>query len=762
MWLKWFPWRQVVSRFARSHGIVDPVELLARLERLAQPVEVKEPLEILRAGIVFHSRGLMNSAAIQHNLDWVWPYWVERQYDPKDVSFVPRAFSLTHINLTHRNWTAIGLPDCDEIPIVDPRGLVTPFWDGWSLDAWLMDDAGTMILPSRHDRVEQRLDIHGGVAVLTDCLGKDLALRCRAEVALREGVPVCTLTVSAQSVRPATLALALRPYNPEGVSFVRRIERDDERPGWRVDDRHSVHFDAEPARYLFSNYHAGDVLLRLGEPDRDSHADCSVGLATAAALFDVRPEKQREVRAEIPLAERPGKGKRARWASLPTWSEALAGHCRLSVPDRRFVHLYDAAVRSVVLHSPGEVYPGPYTYKRFWFRDCAFILHALLCLGLEERVERVLDTFPDRQHGDGFFFSQETEWDSNGEALWIMWRFAQLSGHPPKRAWRSAIRRGAQWIIDKRLSAALDVPHAGLMPAGFSAEHLGPSDYYYWDDFWALGGLHAAAEMMTTVGQPRLAARFNEAAVDLARSIDRSLEQAARRIGRPAMPASPYRRLDSGAIGSLAAGYPLALYAPDDARLRDTVEFLLEDCFVDGCFFQDMIHSGLNPYLTLHTAQVLLRAGDDRARALVREIAARASPTAQWPEAIHPQTGGGCMGDGHHVWASAEWLLMARSLFVREEGDGLVLASGVFPEWLDMGEPLAFGPTPTSHGSVSLRIAPERTRASESAGPVRIVVFWEGRWRGDPPAIEVRLPGWKPVRAAQGEDRVVLERVDSK
>ena len=122
MWLRWFPWKQLVSRAARSRGLVDPVKLLARLESFAQPLEMKEPLEFLRAGMVFHARGLLNTGAIQHNLDWIWPFWVERQYDPRDEAFIPRAFSLTHVNLTHRNWTAVGIPDFDELPIVDPEG----------------------------------------------------------------------------------------------------------------------------------------------------------------------------------------------------------------------------------------------------------------------------------------------------------------------------------------------------------------------------------------------------------------------------------------------------------------------------------------------------------------------------------------------------------------------------------------------------------------------------------------------------------------
>ena len=47
-----------------------------RLRGFSQQSEVGEPIELLRAGMLFHARGLVNTKAIQHYLDWVWPYWV--------------------------------------------------------------------------------------------------------------------------------------------------------------------------------------------------------------------------------------------------------------------------------------------------------------------------------------------------------------------------------------------------------------------------------------------------------------------------------------------------------------------------------------------------------------------------------------------------------------------------------------------------------------------------------------------------------------
>ena len=145
MILKWIPWRFFAARTARAYGFLDPIRFLAKLRKFSQPSEVSEPIELLRAGFLFHARGLINTKAIQNNLDWVWPYWVERQFNPSDASFIPRAFSFSHINLTHRNWTAVGLPDVPFYPIVDPRGLVTPHFDGWSLDFWLLGRKQTAV-----------------------------------------------------------------------------------------------------------------------------------------------------------------------------------------------------------------------------------------------------------------------------------------------------------------------------------------------------------------------------------------------------------------------------------------------------------------------------------------------------------------------------------------------------------------------------------------------------------------------------------------
>jgi hypothetical protein len=75
--LRLFPWKKVVGHVAKRHGFVNPLTVLGSVHGFAQPAEVHHPVELLRSGAIFHARGFVNTQAIQHNLDWVWPYWVE-------------------------------------------------------------------------------------------------------------------------------------------------------------------------------------------------------------------------------------------------------------------------------------------------------------------------------------------------------------------------------------------------------------------------------------------------------------------------------------------------------------------------------------------------------------------------------------------------------------------------------------------------------------------------------------------------------------
>lgn len=738
----WFT-RFLITRAARAYGFLDPIGLLAKMRGFAQPSEVAEPIELLRAGVLFHARGLVNTKAIQNNLDWVWPYWVERQFNPADESFIPRAFSFSHINLTHRDWTAVGLPDIPFYSIVDPRGLVTPLYDGWSLDFWIVPAAGAPLLPSKLPKFEQTLAFDDNLRIRSRATDGSATIETEVKMGLENGEPHCCIRVSVSGEATGAVVVALRPYNPEGISAVDTIALSAEGRGWLVNGRNPVEFDRAPARQELSVYKEGDVLHHLAKPvGALAEVSCPVGMATAVALFPVEEVRTRPLEIRIPIYDELKPKTRPTFTGTASWPDAAASLAKLQIGDARVQRLYDFAALNLVLHAPGEVYPGPYTYKRFWFRDAAFILNALLTLGCVERTRRSLAEFAPRQRHDGYFLSQEGEWDSNGEAIWMYHRFAALTGEKLRPEWLQAVAKGARWITRKRLPADSGLPEAGLLPAGFSAEHLGPNDFYYWDDFWGVAGLRCAAELLLP-DDATLSAECEREAAGFMAVVERSFPTGPHRRFPGAIPASPKRRMDSGAVGSVVADYPLRLFAPGDERILRTADYLRDHSSYRGCFFQHMIHSGINAYLTLHLAQVRLRAGaPEVAWELMDSVAALASPTGQWPEAIHPRAGG-CMGDGQHIWAAAEWALMVRNCFVREEAAGLVIGSGLRPGWW-REKGCSFGPTLTPFGAMTVRVSPTATGA-------RVKV--EGRWRGAVPQLQILLPGFLPREFPAGTAR---------
>ena len=98
--------------------------------------------------------------------------------------------------------------------------------------------------------------------------------------------------------------------------------------------------------------------------------------------------------------------------------------------------------------------------------------------------------------------------------------------------------------------------------------------------------------------------------------------------------------------------------------------------------------------------------------------------------------------------------MMIRNAFVREEADRLVVGSGLWPEWLEQGAELRFGPAPTAFGPFTVRVE----IASEMAS-----IEWSGAWRERPPILEIAVPSSDRVlvEGARESSRVRLQRCES-
>jgi hypothetical protein len=148
--------------------------------------------------------------------DELLPWWWQRQVDPASPDVVPGPGASQ--STTHRNWVLLGTVGGAERAVIDPRGAITPWPDGWSLDWWIGAD-DTWHLPSRAAGVRQRLlDDTAVVETVARIPGGEMIHRAWA-VAAGEGVPeggAVVVELENASPVPVALAVAVRPFNPLG------------------------------------------------------------------------------------------------------------------------------------------------------------------------------------------------------------------------------------------------------------------------------------------------------------------------------------------------------------------------------------------------------------------------------------------------------------------------------------------------------------------------------------------------------------------
>ncbi|MBW8890003.1 MAG: hypothetical protein JF616_19785 [Fibrobacteres bacterium] len=704
------------------------VRFLDGLSHLGRPASVAFPLELMEQGLAIVLSGLSNTMAIQSNLDWVWPLWVERQLDPDGEEFIPTAINLIKSNLTARNWTSLGVEDSPREAMIDPVGMLTLQPYGWSVFPFLRLEgrgfqpprlipgwqANQKLLDGALPCVITRYDVDPAVEWKSEAVAISIA----GEEAVHFTHILCNRSSGHLSLR---FGLALRPYNPLTVGHINSIRYQDRM--WRVNGQNGLLLLDEPQRVVVSDRHHGDPLLRdvliAGRKGLKSRS----GIACGQAEWDLElsPGETRVIEALGVIGGRGGaragqgpfavatrkQAGEGRERQLQRWRDLQSEGLRVKLPEARLEEAFQAVKNHLHVFDDGDHFsPGTFLYHNHWFRDSAFIALAFENMGLAAKAEPKLLRYPRLQTRDGFFRSQRGEWDSNGEAMWTLVNHVRLGADPRfLEGCYASLMKGARWIERMRSrSRGTPSPHYGLLPAGFSAEHFGPNDHYYWDNLWALAGLESARWAARQLGRAKDSERLAAVIDDYRGDLEASMDWAFKKNGGRALPCSPYRSLDSAAIGNLVGISPLEVIDPAAPWVGGTLEFLLENNLRDGMFFQRIVHTGLNPYLTVQLARALMSRGDARWFGLLEALLERATPTWTWPEAIHPRVHGGCMGDGDHGWAAAEFLNLVRDMLVNDRGGIVRLAEAIPARWYKPGMHTEATGAPTRFGTVNFTL----------------------------------------------------------
>jgi len=673
------------------------------------------PKNLLDFNILNIVRGIFTRFVVSTNLDWIWPYWIVKQFYATSDGFAGRGFTPTSMNTNFRNWTGIGDLDSEYEATIDPRGLITPYLNSWSLDTWLQ--IGDKIYsPAQEKDFEQKL-IHN-LPIVETSTSYEKKIKMTSTVFAKDIGDIKTVAFQktelkniSKNTQTFCFSWAFRPYNNEGITLIKKLDFRNNGDIY-INDRLAAVILQIPSGITTSSLSRGDVKWFFDEAKGNGKISdyrvSRVGMATGICVYHVtlKPGQTAAFEVRLPvdtkIIKKLNKKKFAAAYSeqvrtgnydallhehITKWQHKTQSGLSISVPDQNVQDCFNANKAFMLMfYDNTYITPGPSIYHSFWFRDAAYLLNALDKLGFHKETSNILSTFRKRILVNGFFLSQRGEWDSNGQAIWTLMEHYRLTNDTNfLQENYGIIKRGAHWIIEKaKTNLKMDPGYRGIMPPGLSAEHFGLDDYYYWDDFWSLAGLQSAVQACDVLGKKghHLTRGLNK----LQEAVDTSLRYSEARLGKPIMPISPSRRMDSAAVGCLAAYYPCRVYKPTDPRLVNTVDYLQENCFINGGFFLDVSHSGFNPYLTMHAGQCYIGQRSAKAVSILDWLIKVASPTWCWPEAIHPRTFGGTMGDGHHGWAAADFCLFIRNMLYMEEEGALVITPVVPAKWYKGGK----------------------------------------------------------------------------
>lgn len=638
--------------------------------QLGNPAKTVWPIETLPMISRLLSGGLWNWSFFQFHRNFYFPYWAERQYNPKDKSFIPRSHNILSINQTHRNWLSVSFPGKPSEVSLDPSAAIMPFLDSFTIEFSCIENEKLL-----------RAGINSPLPKIKLISSYQLKVQWLSRIVYVAATPD---GVHIKGEGKKNIILSVRPFNMEGASFLYHLEF---RKNRLLHDA-SIYMSESPQAVQLGSLHKGDSLQQMtsllqqktkqknfdlqNEKSRQNnrfslrkkfkryiqhHVYDMAGLANASFFYSscdcvswqVKDNMQWSYSPNLPSSTDAQEDAQEAQEILDNWFPALT---QLNLPKPLSSLFFHARSHLITLWDFDSITPGSFTYHHFWIRDAAFMLHALLLVGGEKAVKKILLTFSSYIAWDGRFRSQAGEWDSNGQALWIIGKYVSFTQD-------TSVLFSLQKKINKMLLWIKKIieKNNGLMPAGFSAEHLGTSDKYLWDTFWTLGGLHEIIPYQEFFPKIDLTALYQY--------IHSAVENKLHSYNY--YPAAIGRRKDAGMIGSLSPLYPLHLPEYFNKRIIKTLQILQKDYFFHGCFYQENIHSGINPYLSLQTAEAFLHLGDgERALSILHNVLNWKSIAYTFPEAVHPRTKGGCMGDGFHGWAFSEIVVLLKNFFLLE------------------------------------------------------------------------------------------------
>jgi hypothetical protein len=553
----------------------------------------------------------------------------------------------------------------------------------------------------------------------------------------------------------ATLYLVLRSFGASGGPVTSLAMRDG---AVLVNGAAAVYPEEPPGRFGAVSYEATgediSVVLRRGDFPADESVEDASGWASGALEYPVSLGPGKTCAFDFAFRLHPGawtlSWRRpprpvayglAEWRFLNRWREALPP--KLEVPDARVADAFHAIASQLLMFTVGDAPRiSPVTYPLWWMRDCSYIVVALDRAGQHDFAGRACRDAVRVDAMTGF----GGEADVPGEAIWMLSEHYLLTRDlgflgdvfPFVRRKADLLVRARHTTEPIRVPYEFIVHEHGLRPDSdlFCAPARdgliqGRMDHHYplfWVNGFAYLGLRRAALCARALGED--GAAWDAEADDLRLVLMSEVNDLQ----------APFGTNERDVVSAL---WPCGWADPGNADLRGRFDNWWQAVRCPGGVHRP---ERLWTYFEVGEAHNYLLLGHrERAWTILDHFLDHhsASGLCGWPEGERDENSALLLWQRTrgwdrarfvtpNSWTSAEMLLLLRDCLVREDGDALVLGSGVPEGW--MGEAFSARDLPTHFGRVSLDHDPARatvTVAVETEPP-------GGIRAGFPAPVEVR------------------------
>lgn len=720
----------------------------------------------------------------------------------------PRSWHPRYWHREQSYWSPVGSPHGRRRGLINEEGQVEVDEAGFSFEPFLLTPDGMF------GWADLRTEPAGGKRglpmphVVWRKRGIRLEILPRVEGAADELILHVTYRLRCSlSRRDVSLAVAIRPYqvNPPwqafrnlgGRSHVEKISLT--QSGADVDGR-DIRISRRSDVAGASMFEEGGIVafLSKGKVPEVSSVHDQQGLASGAWVWKVPADTGfLEVTLSMPYDCHDSLSN-SHAGSASEWARAL-GKVRWSVPDaaRPAFDCLRSAAGHILIHRDGPaIQPGPRRYTRSWIRDCVIMGAALAKSGLPHALEEFIRWYASFQREDGFVpcvvdrdgIDWLVEHDSHGQFLWgVRELLRNGTGKNHIRSLFPHVRKAAGYLLGLRkqrmteeFQAGTHTASYGLLPESISLQdedtidersafygllpesashegYLAHPVHSYWDDFWGIRGLEAAADLAEWLGHPQEAAEWRAEASVFAQDVVVSLRKVITEKNLTYIPGS----VEWADFDPTATANAIAMLDFADALPQPQLDQTLEK-YLDGFRQRRDGTISWNNYSAyeIRIIGAFVRLGRrEVAHELLDFFLSDRRPREwnQWPEIswFDPRSPGH-LGDVPHTWIAAEYILALASMVAceREQDRSLILAQGLSWDWISAGKGIGVKRLPTRFGKLDFHIHVPET------GSMRVSV--SGRLSMPPGGLFLVPPLPDGLRMVESDSPHLVISVDGK